>query len=283
MLDSLAKKVCLVTGASSGIGKATCMRLAEKGATVVMVCRNSETGGKALEEIKKKIPRATLDLLTADLSRQSAVRQLSADFLSKYQQLHILVNNAGLALRNRVLSDDQIEMTFAVNHLAYFLLTNLLLDRLKAGAPARIINVSSEAHRNAGFDSGNLQGERSYGGFKAYSITKLCNVLFTYELARKLNGTGVTVNAMHPGFLSTGIFRSASGFLRLLVRMTAGSPDSGANAILYLATAPELQDVSGKYFNGTRQQLSSPVSRDPAAAAQLWEISAKLVQLPNKN
>ena len=202
-------KICIVTGATSGIGKSTATMLAEKGATVVFICRNQEKGKQVQEEISQKTGNRNLDLLIADLSSQAAIHKVASEFQSKYQQLHVLVNNAGLAVR-KTLSPDGIEMTFAVNHLAYFMLTNLLLDRLKASAPSRIINVSSEAHRNLKtLDFENLQGEKSYTGFKAYSLTKLCNILFTNELARRLQGTRVTANSMHPGFLSTGIFREA--------------------------------------------------------------------------
>ncbi len=275
----MTEKICIVTGATSGIGKLAAFDLAAAGATVVLVCRNKDLGMQVMDEIAQKTGSKKIDLLIADLSSQSAIRQVAADFLAKYQKLHILVNNAGTAVGKRTLSPDGIEVTFAVNHLAYFLLTNLLLYRLKSSAPARVINVSSEAHRRVQLDFDNLQGEKSFAGFKAYSITKLCNVLFTYELSSKLQGTGITANAMHPGFLSTGIFREAPGFLKFLVKVTAGKPEKGAQAILHLATAPELEKVTGKYFKGMKETPSSRISYHRAAAERLWKISAELTGL----
>ena len=272
-------KICIVTGATSGIGKSTATMLAEKGATVVFICRNKEKGKQVQEEISQKTGNRNLDLLIADLSSQAAIRKVASEFQSKYQQLHVLVNNAGLAVR-KTLSPDGIEMTFAVNHLAYFMLTNLLLDRLKASAPSRIINVSSEAHRNLKtLDFENLQGEKSYTGFKAYSLTKLCNILFSNELARRLHGTRVTANSMHPGFLSTGIFREAPSFVQFLVRLTAGKPENGGNAILYLASSPEMEGVSGKYFKGMKESAPSPAAQDRAASERLWKVSEELTHL----
>jgi len=269
-------KICIVTGATSGIGKHTATMLAEKGATVVFICRNPEKGKQVLEEMAGKTGNRNLDMLVADLSSQAAIRKAASEFLSKYQRLDVLVNNAGLAVQ-KTYSPDGIEMTFAVNHLAYFLLTNLLLDRLKASAPSRIINVSSEAHRNPKtLDFENLQGEKSYSGLKAYSNSKLCNVLFTNELASKLQGTRVTANSMHPGYLYTGIFREAPSWAQFLVRLTAGKPERGGEAISYLASSPELETVSGKYFKGKKESTPSPFAQDRAAAERLWKISEEL-------
>jgi retinol dehydrogenase-12 len=203
---------------------------------------------------------------------------LAETFLKTHGALQLLINNAGIAVMKRELSKDGIEMTFAVNHLAYFLLTNLLLDALKSDAPSRIINVSSEGHRNGKFDIDNLQSEKRFSGFGAYCISKLCNLLFTYELARRMGGTGVTVNALHPGFLNTAIFREAKGFLKFLIRLTARGPEIGAKAIAYLAQSQELEGVTGKYFNGKRIVNSSVQSRNPQAAKQLWEISEGLTR-----
>jgi len=272
-------KVCMVTGASNGIGRAAAMGFARLGATVVLVCRNEQRGRQVVDEIRSATGNQNLHLLIADLSSQASVRQLASNFRAQFQRLHVLVNNAGVAIHARALSPDGIEMTFAVNHLGYFLLTNLLLDCLKAAAPSRIINVSSEAHRNARIDFENLQGEKDYSGFKAYCLSKLCNVLFTRELAGRLEGTGVTVNSMHPGFLRTGIFRETSGFLKLLVTMTAGSPEKGARAIVHLATSPEVENGTGKYFKGTRERPSALASQDRQTARRLWQISAQMTGL----
>ncbi len=270
-------KVCIITGATSGIGRATAFGLARLGATVVMVCRSPERGKQTMEEIVRETGNSNVDMLIADLSSQQAIRKAATEFTTKYRSLSVLINNAGFAGK-RSLSPDGIEMTFAVNHLAYFLLTNLLFDVLKASAPSRIINVSSEAHRNAKIDFNDLQMEKNYSGFRAYSLSKLCNVLFTYELARRLERTPVTANALHPGFLSTGIFREAPSVIRFLVKLIAGSPEKGAKAIIHLATSPELANVSGKYFNGTKETRSSEQSCDRALAEKLWQISAEMTQ-----
>ncbi len=278
---SFQGKVCMVTGASSGIGRASVMRFAQLGADVVLVCRDAQRGREVIEKVTGATGNQNLHLLIADLSYQSAVRTLAAEFSARFPHLHVLVNNAGVATRVRTLSPDRIEMTFAVNHLAYFLLTSFLLDRLKESAPSRIINVSSEAHRNARLDFEDLQMEKGFSGFKAYCLSKLCNILFTRELAKRLEGTGVTANSMHPGYLRTGIFRETSGLLKLLVMMTAGNPAKGARAIVYLATAPELDSVTGKYFKGTLERPSSPASQDSQAAERLWQISEQMTRLQN--
>jgi NAD(P)-dependent dehydrogenase (short-subunit alcohol dehydrogenase family) len=270
------EKVVLITGATSGIGKLAAIRIAKRGPTVVIVARDPNRGKDAVNEIIQKSGNRSVDLLMADLASQAEIRRVAAEFLAKYARLDVLINNAGLAVGARTKNADGIEMTFAVNHLAYFLLTELLLDRLKASAPARIINVSSEAHRRVVPDFENLQGEKKFSGFAAYSITKYCNILFTYELSKKLQGSGVTVNAMHPGYLSTGIFRAAPGFVKFLVKLTAGNPEKGGDALDYLAFAPELDGVSGKYFNGKREVASSPASQDRAAAERLWKLSSEL-------
>lgn len=272
----MSDKVILITGATSGIGKAAALRIAENGPTLVLLGRDPVRVKVVVDEIVQKTGKRNVDLLLADLSSQADIRRVAAEFLAKYPRLDVLINNAGLAVGARTLTVDGIEMTFAVNHLAYFLLTHLLLDRLKSSAPSRIINVSSEAHRRVNLDFDNLQSEKKFSGFSAYSITKFCNILFTYELSRKLQGTGVTVNAMHPGYLSTGIFRAAPGFLKFLVKLTAGKPERGGEAIDYLVFSPELSNVSGKYFNGKKETSSSPTSLDRAAAERLWKISTDL-------
>lgn len=271
-------QVCVVTGATSGIGRATAFGLARLGARVVMICRNPELGKQTQDEIVRNTANSNVDVMIADLSSQQAIRQVADEFQSKYKSLSLLINNAGYA-GPRVLTTDGIERTFAVNHLAYFLLTNLLLNVIKANGPARIINVSSEAHRNVKIDFNDLQMEKNYSGFRAYSLSKLCNVLFTYELARRLDGISVTANALHPGFLSTGIFREAPALIRFIVKIIAGSAEKGAKAIIHLGTVPELANVSGKYFNGTKEVRSSEQTYDREAAERLWEISAKMTNI----
>ncbi len=210
-------KTVLITGATSGIGKATAMGLANMGASVVMVGRDRGRGEAAVAEIKERSGNASVDLMLADVSSQREIRRLADGFGEAYPRLDVLVNNAGVFRSERITTADGIEATFAVNHLAYFLLTNLLLERLKASAPSRIVNVASADHSNATIDFDDLQGEKGYRGAKAYSRSKLANVLFTYELARRLRGTGVTVNCLHPGVVGTNLGSGVSGAFGFVV------------------------------------------------------------------
>jgi len=275
-------KICLVTGANSGIGKATALGLAKMGANVVMVCRDRTRGEESRAEIKAASNNPSIDLMLADLSSQASVRQLAQDFQEKYQRLHVLVNNAGVAPMKRSLTVDGLETTFAVNHLAPFLLTNLLLDVLKASAPSRIVNVSSSAHTRTKMDFDDLQEENNFGMFRAYSQSKLANVLFTYELARKLEETGVSVNALHPGVVRTNLGRDSTGIVRLGF-MAMGpfirTPEQGAVTCIYLASSPEVEGVTGKYFVNKKEVPSSKESYDEAVARRLWEVSEKLTQV----
>ncbi|KKK66203.1 hypothetical protein LCGC14_2966450, partial [marine sediment metagenome] len=225
-------KVCMITGANSGIGKTTALGLVKMGTTVVMVCRNRNRGEAAMDEIKAQSGNESVELMIADLASQKSIRQLVKDFTDKYQQLHVLINNAGVAKANRTLTVDGIETTFAINYLAPFLLTNLLLDALKASTPARIVNVSSMVYKWGTIDFDNLQGEKRYDMDKAYNQSKLAIVLFTYELARRLQGTGVTVNSLEPGLVATDFGREYTGFKRLMTtkiwRPFMKSPEKGA-------------------------------------------------------
>ena len=271
-------KVCLITGASSGIGRAAALELAERGATVVLLCRNEERGASVLEEIARRSGSGTTTLLTADLESQRQVREAAAAFLERFDRLDVLINNAGVAgWGTRLVTEDGLERTFAVNHLAPFLLTGLLLDRLLASAPARVVTVSSAAHKCYRLHLDDLQGERRYSGFGAYSRSKLANVLFTQELSRRLEGTGVTANCLHPGVVATGIFRNIPRWMRVvLTSQLVLSPEKGADTVLYLATAPEVAAVTGQYFVRRRPVRSSRASRDAAAARRLWEASEAL-------
>ena len=271
-------KVCVVTGANSGIGRVAALELAERGATVVLVCRNEARGAPVLEEMAQRRGSGNATLLTADLSSQRQVRQVAAAFLERFDRLDVLINNAGVAgWGTRLVTEDGLETTFAVNHLAPFLLTSLLLDRLRASAPARVITVSSAAHRNGGLDFDDLQGERHYSGFGAYSRSKLANVLFTRELSRRLEGTGVTANCLHPGVVATGIFRNLPRWMRVVFSSPLVlSPERGADTMLYLATAPEVDEVSGRYFVRRKPARTSRASQDAAAARRLWEASEAL-------
>lgn len=282
MNQSMAGKVCLVTGATLGIGLVTARALAERGATVVAVGRNPERGQAALAEIKRRSGNDQVYLLLADLGSQAAIRQLAADFQQRFDRLHVLVNNAGALNMSRSLTVDGIETTWAVNHLAYFLLTNLLLDRLKASAPARIINIASDAQRSGQINFADLQGEKSYSGGRAYSQSKLANVLFTYELARRLEGTGITANCVHPGVVATGFAKNNGLLFRLgasILGLFTLSPEKGAETQIYLATSPEVEGVTGQYFVKQQAVRSAPASYDETVARRLWEVSEQMTGL----
>ena len=276
-------KICLITGGTNGIGKSTAQGLARLGATVVIVGRDVQKTAQVTEEIRSATGNENVDSLLADLSSQQAVRRLASDFKRKYSQLHVLLNNAGGTFTTRQLSVDGIEMTFALNHLAYFLLTNLLLDTLEASAPARIINVSSDAHARGKIDFDNLQGERSYSSFGPYGNSKLANILFTTELARRLAGTGVTVNALHPGFTRTGFGKNNPGFfmkiMGVVVPLMARSPEKGAATSIYLASSPEVRSITGKYFVDCTVTQPAPQATDSAVAKKLWDVSTEMVHL----
>jgi NAD(P)-dependent dehydrogenase (short-subunit alcohol dehydrogenase family) len=282
--SSMQGKICMVTGANSGIGKATALELAQMGATVVMVCRDRARGEEARSEITTKSRKNAVDLLQADLSSQQSIRQLVENFQRHYTHLHVLINNAGAAFTGRRRETvDGVEMTFAVNYLAPFLLTHLLLDVLKASAPARIVNVSSGSHKAGYIKLDNLQSKNPYRSMKVYGQAKLAVVLFTYELARRLEGTGVTVNCLHPGFVATHFGqRDAGPAFRLLVKVIGSfgtSPAKGAQTSLYLASSPEVEGVTGNYFVKSIPKRSAAISYDESLQRQLWEQSAKLVNV----
>ena len=277
-------KICLITGGTSGIGKSTAQVLAKMGATVIIVGRNAPKTAQVVEEIRADSGNKNVDSLLADLSSQQEVRHLADEFKSKYPQLHVLLNNAGAAILQRQLSVDGLEMTFALNHLAPFLLTNLLLDTLKASAPARIIIVSSNAHTSGKIEFDNLQGERAYG-FKTYGNSKLANILFTVELARRLEGTGVTVNALHPGLVATGFGKNTGGVIAalfgIIAPLVALSPAQGAETSIYLASSPSVEGITGKYFYRSKVTRAAPQATDMAVARKLWDVSAEMVHLPD--
>jgi len=272
-------KICMITGANSGIGKQTATSLADMGATIIMVCRDAAKGEAALNEIKEKTGNSSIDLLLADLSSQQAIRDLVEEFNSKYQELHVLINNAGVVLSKRHVTVDGFETQFAVNFLAPFLLTNLLLDVLKASAPARIVNVSSEVHQRATLDFNDLQSEKKYGAFFTYGRSKLALTLFTYELARRLQSSGVTANAVHPGVVNTNLGRDMDWFSRGFTKVFFKSPVKGAETSIYVASSPEIEGVTGKYFANKKEKLSSKASYDETLAKQLWDVSVQLTNL----
>jgi NAD(P)-dependent dehydrogenase (short-subunit alcohol dehydrogenase family) len=275
-------KMCLITGGNSGIGKATAMGLAKLNASVVIVSRDKDKGEAALIEIRAKSGNRNLDAMTADLSSQDSVRELAHDFTGRYKKLNVLINNAGIFLPKRVQTVDGLEATFATNHLGHFLLTNLLLDLLKASAPSRIINLTSSAHYGTEMDFEDLQGEKKYSGYHAYSQSKLANVLFTRQLVKQLEGTGITANSIHPGVVRTGFGKDQGGLMSILVTMGRPfmiSPEHAAKAVIYLATSPEMEGVTGMFFSRGKEGKSSTQSYDSEAAERLWKVSAELTKL----
>jgi NAD(P)-dependent dehydrogenase (short-subunit alcohol dehydrogenase family) len=280
--EAMRGKVVMITGANSGIGKAAALALAKMGATVVMVARNKERGEVARSEIVRDSQNDSVDLLLADLSSLESVRQLAAEFRKKYSKLHVLINNAGLFNQRRRVTTDGYENTFATNYLAPFLLTNLQLDMLKASAPSRIINVSSVGHYNGHINFDDLNLEKEYGGWKAYGQSKLALVLFTHELAKKLQGTGVTVNAVHPGTVATNIWSrplGPAGFIMALPKLFMTSPEKGAETIVYLASSPDANGLNGEYLEKLKVKKSSDESYNDEVAQRLWDVSAKLTHL----
>ncbi len=281
--NSMTGKVCLVTGATAGIGKITAAALAEQGAQLVVHGRSKAKAEETVQEIKAATGNQQISYLLADFSDLDQVRELAKNFQDRFQHLHLLLNNAGGFFNKRTLTSYGVEMTFLVNYLAPFLLTNLLLDTLEESAPSRIINVSSEAHRQDRMIFEDLDFKKGYFGIKAYARSKLGNILFTYELARRLEGTGVTVNALHPGHIATDIWKTNFGLIGPALKRIMGffslTPEEGAENSIYLASSPEVTGISGKYFIKSEPAPSSSLSSDPALARQLWEISEKLTGL----
>ncbi|HVO22600.1 MAG TPA: SDR family oxidoreductase [Candidatus Margulisiibacteriota bacterium] len=272
----------MITGATSGIGRATALALARIDAVLVLVCRDRGRADETVAAIRTATGSRNTEVMLADLSSQEAIRQLARDYLATDRPLHVLVNNAGIVNLHRTLTVDGIETVFAVNHLAYFLLTNLLLDRLKASAPARIVNVASDAHRFAALNFDDLGGERSYRTMRIYGQSKLANILFTYELARRLHGTAVTANCLHPGAVATGLGTNNGGWAKVVIAMLRPffrTPASGAATSIYLASAPHVEGVSGKYFSNCKEARSSKESYDVAAARRLWQVSEQMTGL----
>ncbi len=279
---NMTGKICLVTGGNSGIGKATAIGLAKTGATVVVVSRNKEKGQTATTDIIAKSGNKNVELIQADLSSQSSIHQLVDEFKTRHEKLHLLINNAGVYLTKRTETEDGLESTFATNHLGPFLLTSLLLDILKASAPSRIVNVTSDAHKGAKIDFDDLQGEKRFSGWQAYGQSKLAMILYTHELAKRLEGSGVTVNSAHPGVVRTNFAKNNGGLVMLGFRflgMFFISPESAAKRILYVAMSPDLEGVTGKYFTKMHEVRSSQESYDDDSAKRLWQVSEQLTRL----
>lgn len=277
------KKIVLVTGGTAGIGKETALQLAQKGFHVVLTARNEEKGESTSKEIRLVSGNTDVDYLVADLSSMEEVRKLAATFTTRYPRLDVLINNAGAVFSKRMLSADGVEMTFATNHLAPFLLTHLLLDVVKTSAPARIINVSSGLHYQGKLEWDNMQGEKSYSLMKAYALSKLCNVLFTVELAERLYDTGVTVNCLHPGVVKTELANKHTNTViglgwKFITGVGGISEAQGARTSVYLATADDIRSVTGKYFDNCREKAALPIALDKENRRKLWELSEVLTQ-----
>ncbi|MGZ3602491.1 MAG: SDR family oxidoreductase [Ktedonobacterales bacterium] len=281
--ENMRGKVCLVTGATTGIGKEIALGLAQRGATVAIVGRDPRKCEAAVTELRTRSGHTSIEALVADLSSQAEVRRLAAEVMQRYPQLHVLINNAGAIFTSRQQTVDSLEMTFALNHLAPFLLTNLLLDTLKASGPARIITTSSMAHQGARINFDDLQSERRYRAFGAYGQSKLANILFTRELARRLTGTRLTANCFHPGVVASNFGRSNGGIaggMFILGRPFFITPEKGAETGIYLATSPDVASISGQYFARKHVARTSAAANDGAVARRLWDVSADLVHLP---
>ncbi len=278
-------KVCIVTGTSTGIGKASAIGLAKLDATVVAVMRDSEKSKAALAEIRTKSGKnESVVHMAADLSSQKSIREFVKEFHARFDRLDVLLNNAGVSQFKRMMTADGIEMTFAVNVLAPFLLTNLLTEKLKASAPSRIVNVSSAGSNGRKIDFDNLQGEKKYSSFGIYGQSKLALNLITVEFSRRLAGTGVTANFLHPGVIRTElgtrdlhpVLRAIAGFVKLFM----GSPEKGARTSIYLASSPEVEGITGRYFANQKEVTANPISFEDATAKRLWKICEEMTVLP---
>jgi retinol dehydrogenase-12 len=278
--SDLNGKVCLVTGATSGIGEVTAKALAARGAQVILVGRNQLKADKTVQQIQSETGSNSVQYLLADFADLQQIHDLVSSFKSQYSRLDVLINNAGAYFNSRRQTAYGVEMTFLVNHLAPFLLTNLLLDMIKASPAARIINVSSDAHQYGSMDFADLEYKRRYFGMKAYARSKLANIMFTYELARRLEGSAVTVNALHPGHIATDIWRTNFSLIGPLLKWIMGffaiTPEEGAKTSIYLASSPEVEGLTGQYYVKREVVQSSPMSYDQNLARQLWRVSEQL-------
>ena len=270
-------KVCLITGATGGIGKATAIALARLGATVVLACRNRERGEAARSEVISLTGNPAVDLLLVDLASQASIHQFAADFNEAHDHLDVLINIAGVYKAQRETTPDGLERMFAVNHLGPFLLTNLLLDKLIASAPSRVLVVTAPSTVELDFDD--LQGGRRFRSLRAFGASKMGNLLFTYELANRLEGTGVTANAVHPGLVKSQLMQEAPRLLRWLTRISSAAPGKAADWLAWLASSPEVAGVTGKFFKDGKEMESSPYSYEKVVQERLWDRSAALARL----
>lgn len=275
--------VALVTGATAGIGQATALALAAQGLAVIVAGRNQEKAERTVQEIRSQTGSEAVQYVLGDFGDLDQVRTLAAAVRARTDRLDVLINNAGVFYNRRHDTPYGVEKTFLINHLAPFLLTHLLLDTLRQSAPARIVNVTSEAHQNGALDLDDLAFERGFMGFKAYARSKLAVVLFTYELARRLEGTGVTVNALHPGHVATDMFKDDFGWLGPIVKRVMGwfaeSPETAAQRAVYLATSSQVEGVTGRYYVNGQETESAAASDDRELAQRLWKVSQELTGL----
>jgi NAD(P)-dependent dehydrogenase (short-subunit alcohol dehydrogenase family) len=280
-MTAMQDKVVLVTGSNTGIGQATALGLAKMGATVLMHGRDREKTQAALAQVKAESGNPQVELFLADLSRQAEVRRLAAEVLAKHPRLDVLINNAALMPSQRQVGPDGLEMQLAINHLAYFLLTQLMLDAVKASPQGRIVNVASNIHLGASLDLDNLGGERNYGfgGTGQYGRTKLMNVMFSLELAQKLAGTAITCNSLHPGVIKTQLLRDKPFFVKAVFGLFSKSAEDGAATSLHLASSEEGGRVTGKYFSEGKITPHNPQADDAALRAKLWQVSAEMTGL----
>ena len=273
--DSTEQRVIVVTGANAGIGKEMVRQLAEQGHHVVAVSRSREKGERALDEVRAAVPSATIDLVQGDLSTIAGVKALAETLLAQYPRIHVLINNAGVWMTKRELNADGLEMTYMVNHMAPFILSNLLLDRLSESAPARIVNVNAGLYAMGEANLEQVPTGENFHRFKTYMHSKMCNMLATMELARRIEGNGVTVNALHPGVIRTnlGVSSGPMGWLLRVIKLFWTSPEEGAKPVVRLATDPALEGVSGKYFEVYKEKPLVDAAQDRDASRRLWELS----------
>ncbi len=279
---NMTNKLCVITGANSGIGFETARELAKQGAFIVMVCRNEDKALEAKEEILRETHSAGIDIVLCDFSSQDEIRSAAAEIKKRYEKIEILINNHGFTGSGYKETVDGLEEVFAVNHIGYFLFTNLLLDTLKNADKARIINVASTAHRNGEFDPENLQLKRNYQPWKAYGNSKLFNILFTVELAKRIEDSGVTANCLHPGVIASNFGNTGPWWIRFFfgfAKPLLKSNKEGAQTTIYLATSDEVENVNGAYFKDSKAATPSKLARNEFAAEKLWEISEKLCGL----
>jgi NAD(P)-dependent dehydrogenase (short-subunit alcohol dehydrogenase family) len=272
----LKGKTCIITGANSGIGKATALGVARSGANVVLACRDLERGEAARGEIRAASGNSDVELILVDLSALESVRNMVEEFRKSHRSLHVLINNAAVFKRSRTTTPEGLETMFATNHLGPFLLTSLLLDLLKESSPSRILNITAPS--TVRLDFGDLQGEKKFSSLRAFGASKACNLLFTYELSRRLQGTGVTVNAIHPGLVKSNLMRESWAPLRWAIRLASKGPDRAAETMIHYASSSDVEGVTGKFFKGREAIDSSEYTQDHSVQKQLWDVSVGLAK-----